>query len=148
MYSSCCTLFILILTGYKWSGTTSGCCVSDGVHGFHRRCICEPSVKIDDCQSICDEDDYCRGYTMRESCTQQICNPKRASQSDCDAHRTCELATRSECPNGCKRLHDEGTHGILNPAADCGKGEYTGCFIKNSKHTNYVLQMFSQCMKV
>ena len=68
------------------------------------------------CKLLCDSDKACQGYVL----------------SIVKLPNSCQIATTSACPDGCRGPFNDGVVGSLVPALNCAKRGYTGCFIKTT----------------
>ena len=84
---------------------------------FHERCSCKKEVSF--CKTKCDQDRNCKGYVELYK-----------GQSK----RKCNIATSSECTDGCSKLNKAPRFGDLGALDKDGifKRIYDGCFIKSS----------------
>ena len=114
-----------VTKGFKYARAypKSACCVLDGPHGFHDHCKC-PSIKdTDQCYNLCKNQTECKGYTMSK--------PRDGASPTCFVFMTA-------CPEDCRKVPMEGdwflSSGALDPNAQCGSPDFSGCFIKNSQY--------------
>ena len=128
----------------------AGCCINQFL-GYHRRCICDvgmrdstqKNVSREMCQSYCDDDEDCKGYTLHKL----------------GGSHMCEIATISECTMGIVNVtgngsiiddkchgpfHNDSRIGALDLQSLCGYRreapiEYLyGCFIKQLREFIYL----------
>jgi len=104
----------------------SGCCVSNELNMYHRRCICDESGLLTptQCQSLCSNDPGCKGYVMLER----------------NAGDPCQLATTSSCPSVCRGPYYEENIGPIDSNANCDGSldDWNGgCLIKTGILLHY-----------
>ena len=105
---------------YVKSSDEGACCVSATEQ--HEGCFIHSSttmVSDESCKRACNNDPYCKGYTIMDS----------------NGEMTCRLATTvSQCPHNWEPL--SGVNSQLDPSAVC-ESSYFGCYIKqNGKYSN------------
>ena len=103
-----CSFFNITVDAYTKANNNHACCTAG--NQFHQRCACARS--LNDCKTLCDEDNNCKGYVETSSSS------------------NCQIATTSSCPSGCG-TYDSGNVESLTLAGTCGRtSKYYGCFIK------------------
>ena len=114
-----------IIKGFKYAKAypKSACCVLDGPLGFHDRCRCSSIKDTDQCYNLCKNQTECKGYTMSK--------PKDGASPIC-------FVSMTACPEDCRKVLEKRdwflSSGALDPNAECGSPDFSGCFIKNSQY--------------